>query len=126
MRPKYIFVARLVCLLLFLGAGILLAQSPIYPTWWASQGVLNSKSPNDYAVVNQGQLKNMATGAAATFDSMGLSGSFDSMVSQWKTPTPHTDDFGAVNLGQLKAVAKPFFDSLINIGSLSGTSVSVR
>lgn len=105
------------------------------PPWWVSRGVLNGRLADDYAVVNQGQLKHIATQAYAEFaqrlgdfpngiGSMnapdGTGYRLSQMITQFEAgrlnPTPQTDNAVAVNLGQLKNVAKPFYDRLIEIG----------
>ena len=97
-----------------------ISSGPSYPA--GNAPVNASGTANDYAAVNQGEVKKMATAAAAEFDSLGLTGSFDAMVAQWQTPTSQTNDYAAVNLGQLKAVAQPFYDSLIAGHYLLATS----
>jgi hypothetical protein len=46
---------------------VILLAAP--PQWWSTRGVTNaSAQANDYAAVNQGQLKNIAKAAVAEFD----------------------------------------------------------
>ena len=91
------------------------------PPWWATQNVLSANATaDDYAVVNQGQLKNIASKAAAEMNlqwaSQGGAGALiNNMVGAWQTPTNNTDDFAVVNLGQLKTVAAPFYDRLVDL-----------
>jgi hypothetical protein len=90
------------------------------PTWWTTQQVLTTHAPDDFAVINQGQLKALAAKAAAevhaqfgpAFDLSPI----DLMIIGWeqnktKANSP-ADDFAVVTLGQLKAVATPFYDCL--------------
>jgi alpha-tubulin suppressor-like RCC1 family protein/pimeloyl-ACP methyl ester carboxylesterase len=90
------------------------------PSRWSERGVLIEDAvSDDYALVNQGQLKNIATAAVAEMDAKLEGGAGDelhSSISSWLTPTPQTNDFAPANLGQLKAVAKPFYDRLIALG----------
>ena len=81
--------------------------------------MLNSTPANDYAPVNQGQLKNIATKALAEIDAhlpVDPTDALHTMVNGWITPKSTTNDYAFVNLGQLKAVATPFYDILSTIG----------
>ena len=90
------------------------------PTWWTTQQVLiPGKSADDFAVINQGQLKNLASAAVAEMSNQldqGAGYILYDLVDQWSTPTERTDDFAAVTLGQLKNVAAPVYDRLISAG----------
>jgi hypothetical protein len=90
------------------------------PTWWSERGVLApNATADDYALVNQGQLKNVASAAAAAMDSNlsgGAGNDVHNLVNGWLTPTAQTNDFAPLNLGQLKNTAKPFYDRLIAAG----------
>ena len=98
------------------------------PTWW-SQGSTNifvaGAAANNYGPVNLGQLKHVATQAKKHLDvalpaSGGAGPEVNAMVAAFTndpgTPTAPGTNFSPVNLGQLKAVAKPFYDRLIAIG----------
>ena len=90
------------------------------PNWWSQRGVLNpNASPDDYALANQGELKNIATAAVAEFDERlpgGAGDTLHSLVNGWNQPNAQRNDFAPVNLGQLKNLAKPFYDRLIAVG----------
>ena len=90
------------------------------PEWWRARGVLSANATlDDFAAVNQGQLKHIATQAAAEMNLRldgGAGGEIMEMVAVWQIRTSKTDNYAAVNLGQLKAVAKPFYTRLIAIG----------
>jgi hypothetical protein len=106
-------------LVLAMSGLVVLAASAAGPDWWQADGVLNSNPPNDYAPVNQGQLKNFVRAATSELDASIPGGAGDplhGLVAGWGTPTPQTDDYAPVNLGQLKAVAKPVYDRLIAVG----------
>jgi len=95
---------------------LLWAQSP---QWWTQRGVQNTNPANDYAAVNQGQVKNIATAAIAELDSHLPGGAGDilhGLALQLSGTSAQTNDYAAVNLGQLKTVAAPFYDRLINLG----------
>ena len=94
------------------------------PTWWTTNGstaVLVSGSSvqkADYAIANQGQLKNIATAAAAHLNAnvTGTTANLvNTMVSAWSSGS-NQNDYAVINLGQLKNVAKPFYDALKSIG----------
>jgi len=100
---------------------LLAGSEPPGPSWWYNPSLTTTGKPvvsgsaNDYAAINQGQLKNIASAAAAEFDSLGYSGSYDGMVAKWKTPTSKTNDYSAANIGEVKAVAQPFYDKLAEL-----------
>ncbi len=90
------------------------------PTWWSDREVLDTNTAkNDYGPANQGQLKNIATQAYAEMQAK-------LPASVWNTPegqalsaltvswkSAQGDDYLPINQGQLKAVAKEFYDVLI-------------
>src|SRR4051812_28656376 len=90
------------------------------PAWWSQRNVLvHNAQPEDYAPANQGQLKNIARAAAAEMDAQLIGGAGDethALLNSWNFVRSETNDFAAVNLGQLKSVAKPFYDRLISAG----------
>ena len=95
------------------------------PAWWASRGVTSGTTlsgTNDYAVANQGQLKNIATAAFNELQDHLPSGAGDqltTLINSWATPGPNTNDYAAVNIGQVKNVATPLYDRLIAQGFAS-------
>ncbi len=106
-------------LLVFVGSATLtLVASP--PSWWGGRGVLDTgEAADDYAAVNQGQLKHLAQQASLEMQARFLGGAGTNilgLVQSWGTPGTNTDDYSAVNLGQLKNVAKPFYDRLMEFG----------
>ena len=95
-------------------------------------------TPSDYTHLTVGQLKTFAT---AAYDELqahgGASASIAALVKSWfilnatthdfqldtngqrqELVTPTTADYAAANLGQLKAVTKPFYDQFIAAGLL--------
>src|SRR5688572_21725235 len=90
------------------------------PSWWSQRGILvPDATADDYAPVNQGQLKNIAKAAVAEMDaklSGGAGHELHSLIASWSPPTAAANDFAPVNLGQLKNVAKPFYNRLIAAG----------
>ena len=86
-----------------------LAQAP---AWWSMRGVLLSGpnvTTNDYAPINQGQLKWIATQAAAEFAANGLT---STDLTALVTSFTQNGNYHPVNAGQLKFVSKPFYDLL--------------
>lgn len=92
------------------------------PQWWSERGVIDPQaSANDYAAINQGQLKNLAIKAHAelrqrlpasvwtTTQGMAL----DDFIATLQTTTNSQFNYSAVNIGQLKNVARPFYDVLM-------------
>jgi probable HAF family extracellular repeat protein len=90
------------------------------PSWWSRRGVLSANTAAaDYAPANQGQLKNIAKAASAELDAQLPGGAGDpihNLIGSWATPAPTTNDFAIVNLGQVKNVARLFYDRLIFVG----------
>ncbi len=91
------------------------------PDWWLERGLVSTNAPvetNDFATAKLGQLKHAASLAAAELEA-NLPGGAESnildMVAAW-TNASGADDFAPFNLGQLKAVAKPFYDRIIASG----------
>jgi len=86
------------------------------PEWWSTPGLFKTGvAADDYAVINQGQLKTLAAAAVAKMnaelpDGAGLT--LNALVDGWSNPTVQTDDYAVVNLGQLKALAAPFYTRL--------------
>ena len=110
-------VSLLTIFLLILPPGLMPANPP---DWWQSRGVLKAGAvAADYAVINQGQLKNFVNAAVLELDEMLPDGAGDplhQLVTAWATSTSRTDDYAAVNLGQLKAMAKLVYDRFKDAG----------
>ena len=87
-----------------------------YPGWWLQRGMANTNSaPSDYSAANQGQAKWMAAGARAELD-VWLPGGAGTAVSTLVGGFSSTGNYDAVNVGQLKELARPFYDRLIQVG----------
>jgi hypothetical protein len=92
------------------------------PSWWSQRGVVEDQTADDYAPVNQGQLKNIAKAAVAEMDAKlpgGAGETLHRLIASWSGSGAERNDFAAINLGQLKKVAKPFYDRLIAAGLAS-------
>ncbi|HVF72242.1 MAG TPA: hypothetical protein VM940_11605 [Chthoniobacterales bacterium] len=108
---------RLVVALLAAIAGPVLVWAA--PSWWSERGVLTGVPGDDFAPINQGQLKNIARAASQEMDaklSGGAGSAIHNLITAWTTHIPGSNDFAPVNLGQVKNVAKPFYDRLIELG----------
>lgn len=100
------------------------------PAWWSQRGVLTPEAaPDDFALVNQGQLKQIALAAFREIEAKipgGAGPELNAALDSWTTPdannvrvakvTPATDDFATVNVGQVRSLAKPFYDRLYTVG----------
>lgn len=102
------------------------AQAQTAPQWWATRNVtVPGASQDDYATLNQGQVKNLVKAAAAEVTAqLGASSQaywtqLSSTIASWQTPSQTTDDFAVVSVGQLKAVALPFYQRLLDAGRIS-------
>ena len=104
-----------------------------YPAWWFEQGAIPQKTqppkaqpswpddyalPDDFAVANIGQLKNICIKAAQEFNAHlpgGAGTEINALIDGWTAPPAPgvvRDDYAMVNLGQLKVAAKLFYDRL--------------
>ena len=92
------------------------------PAWWTKREVLAGGPANDYGLLNQGQLKNLVVKAAAEFEERlpgGVGPNVKGLIEAWRQPPAVgilRNDYGAVNQGQLKAVAKLFYSRLLEEG----------
>jgi hypothetical protein len=108
--------------LLSLSTSRVVAQSaPIYPAWWANQGILSGTMAEDYAAANQGQAKNMAVAAVQELNQDlaqfgGASGTLNALSMTLTATSASTSDYSVLNLGQLKALSQPFYDRLMAVG----------
>jgi len=85
------------------------AQAP-GPAWWFARGVVNTNlHPNDYAPVNGGQLKWMATNA---YDEMNAYFGAGSNVAAVVCAFSNSNNYYLVNIGQVKYVVQRFYDRL--------------
>lgn len=91
------------------------------PSWWTSLGVIQpEKLPNDSAAVTQGQLKYMTQRAIQEMNlklTEGAGTKLTALLSSWNTLNSNRNDYSAVNIGQIKAVAKLFYNRLNAVGA---------
>ncbi len=89
------------------------------PAWWSERGVIDANSAtNDFAAVAQGQVKWMATNA---FNEMNeqLVGGAGTAVCAAVSGFASSNNYLPANLGQLKALARPFYERLMAVGYTS-------
>lgn len=90
------------------------------PAWWQQRGILGTAAADNFAAINQGQLKNLFTAAVMEVHARlpgGASVEMLQLIAQWTIPIAGTtDDYAAVNNGQLKTLGKLLYDRLIFAG----------
>lgn len=84
-----------------------------FPQWWSTRGVLNQNLAHDYAPINQGQLKWLASKAyLEVSQTIGPSADLAACINAF--PSGH--NYFPVNIGQVKYLAAPFYDRLYAFG----------
>jgi hypothetical protein len=87
------------------------------PPWWTTRGVLDpNATPDDYAPVNAGQLKNIAKALYDEIEFLVPGGPSPALYSHMEALAATPDDYVVINIGQLKNVVKPFYDFLAPFG----------
>ena len=88
-----------------------------YPGWWTARGVIvtNAAVTNDYEAVNCGQVKWFATNAYVELETNLLTGAGTS-VAAVVSGFYSTNNYYPITAGQLKNLAAPFYDRLIQEG----------
>jgi len=127
MKPIIFYRAWRLAVLLVLANLSALPAAP--PGWWLEEDtrvVSEENAPNDFGPVNIGQLKHMATQAKKHLDAFlpdGAGPAIDTLVSGFEPRSGvsyspeelqaiRVANHSPANLGQMKAVAKPFYDRL--------------
>ena len=112
--PNTLFGVATASALVVIGA---LGVNAQYPSWWVDSGVINTNTPltNDYAAVNQGQLKWMITNAFEHIETH-LDGGAGGGISNLVQSLSPIRNYLPVNQGQLKQTASIFYDRLIEVG----------
>lgn len=108
--------------LLFLAPSVFAFQPPPDPTWWQARGVISATTivGNNYSPATVGQLKNFAAAASAQLEARlpgGAGAPILNLVNSWPkrgvaTQAQLDQNYAPVTLGQLKSVAKLFYDRL--------------
>lgn len=102
------------------------------PDWWTDSAtaiVDPNAEPSNYSPANLGQLKHVAVQAREHLDALpgGAGSAIDALIESFEPREGQnytqqeidnfiTENYAPINLGQLKAVAKPFYDRLIAVG----------
>ena len=114
----------------------LLLRGATGPSWWYNPSLTTSGTAavgqtgtNDYAAVNQGQVKNLAVTAVnvlnANIPQFGGAGTvLNNLKAALSATSGSTADYAPANIGQLKSVAKPFYDWLLALGYTQGPLTS--
>ncbi len=92
------------------------------PAWWRASGtgiIERGRVPDNYAPITIGQLKHVAKMARNYLDDAlgtegGAGSSIDALVDAFVSNGDA--DYGPANLGQLKAIANPFYNRLNTLG----------
>lgn len=116
-----------ILLLLAIASGPILTPATAQaPAWWASSGAVDSNlQADDYRPANIGQLKHMASKAAAELNSKlsgGAGAEINNLITSWTQPAASgvtRDDYAVLTQGQLKSMAKLFYDRLMAEGYAS-------
>jgi len=105
---------------------ILLPLRADSPEWWSTPGLFKTGvAADDYAVINQGQLKHLAAAAVVEMNAQlpgGAGSELNSLVAIWADPSISHDDYAAANVGQLKTLAAKFYDQLGQAYPWSGST----
>jgi len=93
------------------------------PSWWVEREVIVPAAPaNDFAAANIGQLKHIAKQAYLEMEEHlpgGAGPAIMALIISWSQPPAQgvvRHDYAAVTQGQLKQVAKLFYDRLFEVG----------
>ena len=126
-------------LLLVLTAGLAFTIQADPPAWWSEQGIIaeGESGPvpaDDFAAINQGQLKNFALAAYRMLDSSLPGGAGETLrthIGQFydfgsgePVVKTTTDNFAVTNQNQLKTVVAPFYDRLLEAGYITATGTA--
>lgn len=113
---------EVIALLLFASLTLQTMQAAA-PGWWSTQGALKPQAQaDDFAALNQGQLKLLASRAWLQMELSlpgGAGAAITQMINQWRIARPQTDDYSVVNIGQMKKVARPFYERLAGLSLLT-------
>lgn len=120
-RPRHRAAASVTLLAMAASCLTPVSSEPAHPAWWGDRGVTNANAVQNKGVANIGQLKHIATQAHAELEDLLPGGAGFDLPFDPPPENPdavwYEDQKRALNLGQLKAVAKSFYDRLNNIDS---------
>jgi YD repeat-containing protein len=84
-----------------------------FPDWWIERNVVDpNATPKDYALALQGQVKAMAVAAYQEIKTRLPPGDNSAIEAALSTFTQR-GNYAPLNQGQLKALAKPFYDRIV-------------
>ncbi|MBX7212236.1 MAG: hypothetical protein K1X78_28270 [Verrucomicrobiaceae bacterium] len=134
-QPRFLWRYTAAVLASLMVTDPLLLAAP--PAWWTNTAHPErnvAPSPlaaqrDDFSAANIGQLKTLARKAMQAMDDawpgFGAGTAIHTMVGAWEAAPAAgvmRDDYSVVNAGQLKTVAKPFYDRLAQLGLRSGST----
>jgi len=88
------------------------------PSWWADLSVTSTNAATDYAAVNAGQVKWIASNAWTELEA-NLPGGAGTGITALVNSFSLTNNYSAVSAGQIKNLAVPFWDRLMDEGYAS-------
>lgn len=86
------------------------------PAWWANRLVITNRAASDYSPANQGQAKWMATNAFLEFLDK-LPGDGNTNILNLLSTFTTNGNYQPINIGQVKALAKPFYDRIQEVST---------
>lgn len=101
---------------------ILLTNSP---TWWTNRNVITGAAAEDFAAVNQGQLKHIANEAFNELEAEIPCWAGTNLAAIVGSFSSGSNDFAVANIGQLKYVGQAFYDRLAAFGFTNGVPWTV-
>ena len=108
------------------GAALISLPAQEGPQWWFDEGIVETPAPppaENYKLANLGQAINLATAAYAELSEVIPGGpSFDledlfPAITLPIDPADAADYYGTINIGQLKALAGPFYDEIASLST---------
>ncbi len=117
-KPRWQILSALVSAGMIASSLTSLEAEPTHPLWWADLGVTNANAVQNKGVAQLAQVKNIANMAHFELESLlpgGVGFNVPFIIPNAPDSTWYQTQKKALNLGQLKAVAKPFYDRLNEI-----------
>lgn len=97
------------------------------PSWWSQRGATTNSPADDFAAVNQGQLKHFTKKAVEEMNARlpgGAGADLNALLQTWATQyqaggysaaNPYPADFNAITVGQLKWIAQKIQTRLLTV-----------
>ena len=128
MKRRMIRTLAVVAVLTSVGAAFAV-EPAYYPRWWVDRDlkVIDADPVKDFAGAQRGQAKWIARCAVAEFDAMlvGVGGA-GPLLRDLDQCLPVMNNSAPLNLGQLKNLAKPFYDRLQQLADSVPQIIDVR